>query len=361
MTVAFGFISLQDLFNQRVVTAGPQRVYEAVQRTAEEYSRVVNELLREFAEPTTDCQIQMELPGDGSLQPLDADGNPLPVAPSGSYTVAFPIQGGGTAWGTNRVSRAKLTVEEANRFTLDSLQKDADWNIRHMLAAIFDNVAWTYKDLTGANGSKGLGDVTIQPLANGDAVVYGRRGNVAPATDNHYLAQEDDIDDTHNPFETIEAELLEHPSNTGNILCCINKSLKADVIALSTFKSVADPNIAYTTTETATNVPAVGPGEEVIGYIEGTKCWIVLWEGGMPDDYILAKMAGKAILKARDHAEAELQGFFPEVANVDGNHFVNRMLRYRGYGVHDRVGACVMRIGNASYAVPTGYDAPLPA
>ena len=360
MTVAYGFISLQDLFNQRVVTVGPKRVFDAVQKSAEEYTRVVNGLLAEFAAPTTDAQVQVELPGDGSLQPLDEDGNPLPVAPSGNYTVGFPIQGAGTAWGTNRVTRAKLTVDEANRNTLDAFQKDADWNIRHLLAAIYDNVAWTYADKTGAGGSKGLGNISVQPLANGDSVLYNRKGGVAPATDDHYLAQLNSIDDSHNPFETIEAELLEHPSNTGRILCYIPTDLKASIIALATFKSVADPNVAYTTTELATNVPAVGPGEEVLGYIEGTKCWIILWSV-LPASYIIAKMEGKAVLCRRENPEPELQGFFPEAQDVDGNHYVNRFLRYCGYGVQDRVGAVVYRIGNASYAIPSGYDAPLPA
>jgi hypothetical protein len=360
MTVAFGFISLQDLFNQRIVTAGPQRVFDAVKASADEYTRVVNALLAEFANRTTDAQTQVELPGDGSLQPLDADGNPLPVAPSGSYTVAFPIQGAGTAWGTNRITRALMTVEEAARATQDALQKDADWNIRHLLAALLDNASWTFKDEAGPNGSKGLGNITIQPLANNDSVIYVRKGSVAPATDNHYLAQAAAIADITNPYETIETELLEHPSNTGRILCYIPTALKATTIALSTFKSVADPNVAYTTTELATNVPQVGPGEEVLGYIEGTKCWIVLWSA-LPSDIILAKMEGKAVLKMREYPAAQLQGFFPEQANVDGNHFVNRMLRYCGYGVEDRVGALVYRIGNAAYAIPTGYDAPLPA
>ena len=360
MTVAYGFISIEDLFNQRVQTVGPARVYTAVQQSAAEYTRVVNATLSEFAERTIDAQVQIELPGDGSLQPLDADGNPLPVSPSGKYTVAFPIQGGGTAWGTNRVTRALLTVEEANRNTLDALQKDADWNIRHLLAALFDNVAWTYEDKAGPGGSKGMGTITVQPLANNDSVLYVRKGGVAPAADNHYLAQAAAIADATNPYETIETELLEHPSNTGRILCYIPTALKATTIALSTFKSVADPNVAYTTTELATNVPQVGPGEEVLGYIEGTKCWIVLWSA-MPSDIILAKMEGKAVLKMREYPATELQGFFPETANVDGNHFVNRLLRYCGYGVHDRVGALVYRIGNAAYAIPTGYDAPLPA
>ena len=45
MTVAYGFTGLEDLFNQRVQTVGPARVYDAVQQSAAEYTRVVNALL----------------------------------------------------------------------------------------------------------------------------------------------------------------------------------------------------------------------------------------------------------------------------------------------------------------------------
>lgn len=360
MTVAYGFIGLTDLFSQRVQTVGAQRIYDAVVTTAAEYTRAVNALLAEFSSPIQVAQTQYVLPGDGSLQPLDADGNPLPVVPSGYYTVAFPIQGAGTAWGTNRISRAAMTVEDANQNTLDALQKDADWNIRHILAALFDNVAYTYNDLVGPGGSKGFGPVTVQPLANADTVVYGRKGNVAAAIDDHYLAQAAAISDAANPFTIIETELMEHPSNVGRILVYIPTGLKATIIALATFKSVNDPNVVDPSGSYATNVPNVGPGEEVIGYIEGTNCWIVLWSA-MPANYMIAKMEGKAVLGFREYPFPEVQGFFPEFEDVDGNHFVSRLLRYAGYGVKDRVGALVYRIGNAAYAIPTGYDAPLPA
>ena len=113
----------------------------------------------------------------GTLQPLDEWGNPLPVKDEGYYDVAFPIQRGGTAWGTNRESRAMMTVAEAQRFTLGALRRDADWMRRHFLAALFDNTTWTFQD-------DFKGAFTVQPLANGDAGVScnhlqaptGRRG-----------------------------------------------------------------------------------------------------------------------------------------------------------------------------------------
>lgn len=359
MTTTFGYLRTQDLYNQRVVTVGVARVYEAIRSHVAEYTRVVMAMMAEIAEPTEIGQEQIELSGDGTLQPLDEDGNPLPVQPSGNYQVAYPIQGAGTAWGTNRVSRELMTVEEAERNTLDAERRDADWMIRHMLAAIFTNTTWTYKDKVGQNGSKGLGDIVIQPLANNDTVTYVRKGAVAPAADNHYLAQAAAIDNTHNPFPTISGELSEHPSN-GNrrILCYIPENLKESVMGLDSFVAVDDVDINDPTQATATNVPNPGFGDEVLGKIKGTKCWIVLW-GVLPDNYIFAKVEGKAVLKMREYPAAALKGFFPENANVDGNHLIQRMLRYCGFGVSDRVGALVYRIGNASYAIPTGYSAPL--
>jgi hypothetical protein len=360
MTTTFGLLKTSDQYNQRIVIVGVQRVFDAVRSHVEEYTRVVMAMMAEIAERTTIPLEQIELPGDGTLQPLDEDGNPLPVLPSGNYQVAYPIQGGGTAWGTNRVSREMMTVEEAERNTLDAERRDADWLIRHMLAATFDNTSWTYFDKVGANGSKGLGNITIQPLANGDAVTYVRKGATDPAVDDHYLAQAAAIDDTHNPFPTIETELSEHPSN-GNrrILVYIPTNLKDSVMGLDSFVGVEDPNVSDPTAAVATNVPNPGFGDEVLGYIRGTKCWIVLW-GFLPDYYMIAKVEGKPFLKMREYPAGALQGFFPENANVDGNHLITRMLRYAGFGVADRVAALVYRIGNASYAVPAAYDAPLP-
>jgi hypothetical protein len=36
------------------------------------------------------------------------------------------------------------------------------------------------------------------------------------------------------------------------------------------------------------------------------------------------------------------------------------MIRYAGFGVLNRVAAMITRVGNASYAIPSGFTAPLP-
>jgi len=44
---------------------------------------------------------------------------------------------------------------------------------------------------------------------------------------------------------------------------------------------------------------------------------------------------------------------------VDGNHMENRVIRYAGFGVSNRVGAVCYQVGNGTYQVPSAYNAPL--
>jgi hypothetical protein len=359
-TLLYGFESLESLRSRRVSEVGVARVYDAIAESAAEYTRQVNGIMAAMVERTTIAQEQIELAGDGTLQPLDEFGNPIPVAPSGSYQVAYPIQGGGTAWGTNRVSRELMTVEEANRHTQDALRRDADWVSRHFLASVLDNGTWTYTDKIGPNGAKGLGDITIQPLANNDAVTYNRRGGSNKATDNHYLGQANAISNSDNPFPTIREELEEHPSNGGPIVCYIASDQRSAIEGLSTFIEVNDTNVNYGANEnTLGGSVDVGPGDELLGYIKGENIFIVEWRS-MPSGYIIGHATGAGpFVKMREYDASALQGFFPEQFSPDGNLNEMRMIRYAGFGVSMRVAACAMYIGNATYQVPAPYNAPL--
>lgn len=363
MVASYGFVTLADQYDQRIASLqnGAQRVWDAIGLSAAEYNRVVDAVMAELAEPTIIAQEQIELPGDGTLQPLDEDGNPLPIKPSGNYQVAYPIQGGGTAWGDNRITRELMTVEEADRFTVDAFQRDANWLVRHALAALFTNTTWVFNDKVGANGAKGLGNITIQPLANADTVTYARKGITVPATDNHYLAQAAAIADATNPFPTIKAELHEHPSNgNGSIVAYVATNLSSSIQGLTEFVDKDDPDILPgATADTLSGMISAGPGDTVLGKTK-SGVWVVEW-GALPSDYLVAKVIGRKPLKMRRFPVASLQGFFPEKHDVDGNHLVRRFLRYAGFGVSDRVAALCMRIGNASYAIPSEFSAPLPA
>lgn len=358
MTIAYGFIGLEHLFQTRVSEAGVTRIWEAIQESAAEHSRVVQAMLSTLVVTTEVAQEQIELGNSGILQPLDEWGNPLPVKPSGKYQVAYPIKGGGTAWGDNRVSRALLTVEEANRNTVEAQNADANWLIYHLLAAVLDNTSYTFEDK--AQGSmKGLGTITIQPLANNDAVTYNLIGG-GSQTDNHYLGQANAISDTDNPYPTIYAELKEHPSNSArpNVVSYVATNLVEATKGLTGFVEVDDVNIVKgANSDRIVGEIARGFGDDVIGRVDNN--WIVEWSR-LPSSYIFSHATeGGPILKWREYPAAQLKGLFPESHSPDGNLQIQRLLRYGGAGVYNRVGACVTYIGNATYQIPSGYNTPL--
>lgn len=361
-TVAYGFTGLADLFAQRVVEVGYPRIYTAITDTLAEYNRITGSILSTWVARTTVAQEQIELANEGTLQPVDEWGIPLPVQVSGSYKVAYPIQGGGTAFGDNRISRAMMTVEEANRYTLDSLKRDADWLMRHALAALLDNTTWTFNDKIGPNGTKGLGDITIQPLANGDAVTYLRRGGASSA-DNHYYAQAAGIADATNPFPTLRAELVEHPRNRGPLVSYVASSLAASIGALTEFVEASDPDVRYganSDTLEANRAEILGPGVEVLGKTKTSNMWVVEMPN-LPSGYMISVATGAGpALRMREYPAPELQGFFPETFSPDGNKVLRSFLRYAGFGVSDRTAMVVSYIGNAAYQIPSGYETPLP-
>lgn len=353
-TIAYGFIGLEHLFANRVTDSNVATVREAISASIAEHNRQVNGAIDAFVRKTTQYQVRFTLPGGGTLQPLDEYGSPLPVRQGASYTIGFPIQGGGTAWGDNRVTRALMTVEEVNDQTLHAFYRDADWMKRHILAAMLDNASWTFPD-------KENGDLTIQPLANGDGTLF-LRANGLLADDNHYFAQTAGVADATNPFPTIYSELVEHPANAGaDIVAYIPTNLVASVKGLANFFPIDDPNIRRgADSDVLVGSIDRGFGDEVIGRVD--RVWVIEW-AMLPDNYILgaARGARDSVLWQREYPASELQGLFTENHSPDGNLNEYRFIRYAGFGAYNRVGAVVYQVsgGDTTYDVPTGYDAPL--
>ena len=136
----------------------------------------------------------------------------------------------------------------------------------------------------------------------------------------------------------------------------------ATATALNEFVEVGDPDIRLGSGSdvVVTNTTAIlGFGTEVLGK---TKSGIWLVEAPViPNNYIVTVAAGAdPVLRMREYAAPELSGLFLETHSADGNSEASRFIRYAGFGARNRVGAVVTRIGNASYAIPTGYAAPLP-
>lgn len=355
--IAYGFVGMQNLFNKRVAEVGIPRTFDAIRQSVAEHTRLINTLMDAFVERTTIAQEMFELPGSGTLQPLDEVGIPRPTDVGGRYKVAYPIQGGGDAWGKNRVTSALMTVEEANRHTIEAQNKDADWLARHLIAALLSKDSWVYEDKVGVNGTRGFGDLDIMPLANGDTMEYPLI-NAQPATANHYTAQAVAIDDANNPFANFYSTLTRYPGQKdARVVAYIPENLETAVTGLSNFYEVEDPDIRVgANRDSLKGSIDMGIGDEVLGKID--KVWVVLWKR-LPDNYTFAHARGQRILKMREYPTPALQGLFTESHSPDGARMETRVIRYAGFGVANRVAAMAHYVGNANYVNPAAYTAPL--
>lgn len=350
--VLYGFHQLKDVFADRLTNVRDEVIAKAIQDSVDEHNRQVNALMGLFAERTTAPSVRFKTAGNHRLQPLDENGRSRPVKFFGHYDVAFPIRDAGTAWGANYKTRAKLTVEDANRITGEMLKADASWIRDQMLAALFSSATHTYTD-------DEFGDLVIQPLANGDSVTYQTVGGGPAATDTHQLATASAVADVTDPVGAIVSELNEHPENGGDVVILVPANLSADFAGLTDLEPASDPNIRAGANSDVL-VGSLGtpvPGR-ILGY-HRAGAWVTEWKG-LPSNYAIATTTdGEKALRMREEPEAQLQGFHMAGERNDHPYAEQQWVRFAGFGAFNRVGALVHRFGNGTYAVPTGYTAPI--
>lgn len=351
--ILYGFHNLKDVFAERVTGARIEEVNTAIEQAVAEHNRQMNALFDLFAERVTVSQRRFKSATAARLQPLDENGRARPIRPAGKYDTGFPLYGAGSAWGANFVTRAKMTVADANRITATMLGADKRWTRDQLLSALYAKDNYTFPDEED-------GDIVVKPLANGDTDTYLlTSGSDINAVATNLLGQATAIADATNPYPTIHDALVNHPENGGDVIALIPTGLKATTEALGTFHQASDPNLRVGTgqTELVGTLNVALPGM-LIGY-EDSGVWIAEWPS-LPANYIIATTTqGDRPLGMREHPEPELQGFAKRAERNDHPFYESQFDRHAGFGANNRVGAVVMRISNATYAVPTGYTPPI--
>lgn len=349
--VNWGFDSLAQQASQRVNSGNAPAVMTAIEQTVAQQNRDVNSYVSFFAEKTEDHKVRFLQRDKAMLQPMDEWGNPLPRRPQGFYDVAFPIEGAGTAYGSNRITRALQTIGDVRRNTLEMVGDDAAWVQQKLLEAILDSGEYTYVD-------EMYGTLTVKPFANGDAAEYPFT-NGTVATDNHYLAQTAGISASANPLPTIHTELTEHPGNRGNVVVFTAANCASAITGMTGFLTTPQAYVRpATSADSLTGFPNV-PFGKPLGYKD--NCFVVQWDA-LPSNYLVGVTtnAMEPALKMREYPANELKGLFMENNSPDGNLQETRYLRYCGFGAYDRTGIVAYQVSgdDTTYDVPTGYDRP---
>ncbi len=359
MSGIFGALSLND--NDRVMLSsiGQRVVFDAINSVLGDHNADVQQALGVFVQETTsDYKIRYKLPGGGRLQKLGNLSQAAAVKAYGSWDVAFPLEDYGAALAFDRVSYAYMDTRELDRHLNTIMAQNTNTVRFELLKTLFYSTQRTWADPI-------YGNLTLEPLANGDSVVYPPvLGSETEATHAHYLESgyaSSAISDTNNPYATISSELEEHfgaPTGGSNIAVFINNAQVAKTRVLTDFVPVSDFGInPGDDTATVTGLPAAVPGR-VLGRMDGSGVWVIEWRW-IPADYMFGIHldAPRPVMQRIDPADTGLpQGL--ALVGEDGDypfrtaHYSHRF----GFGVGNRLNGVALELGvGGGYTIPTAY------
>jgi len=358
MSGIFGKLGLADTDRSFVNVIGQRAVYDAVQQVLGDHNADLAVAMSVFVEQTTsDFKLRYKLPGGGRLQRRGGEAQSAAVKAYGSWDVAFPLEDFGATLAGDDITLAYMNMQELNRH-LDTIMIQDRNTVRHeILKALLNNTQDTFIDRIH-------GSLSIEPLANGDAVIYPPvLGSETGATEDHYLISgyaASAISDTNNPYATIEAELSEHfgmPSGGANIISFINSAQRAKTEDLTDFVEVPDRWIRPgADTAVPSSLPAAVPGQ-IIGRVSG--CWVSVWQW-VPANYIIALHldAPKPLIQRVDPADTGLPQGLTLVARDNEYPLQSSFYRHRfGLGVGNRLNGVIMELGTGgAYSIPSGYS-----
>jgi len=357
MSGIFGLLNVNDTDRVFLSTLGQRIVADAVTQEFARYNAELQMAMGIFVEErTVDHTFRYKLPGGGRLQRIGGQAPTAAVKTTGSWDVAFPIESFGAQISTDRIDMAYMTVQDLNRHIDTLFMQDTNTVRFEMLKALFNNTARTFADPY-------KGSLTIQPLANGDTVVYPPvLGSETEAVESHYLYSgyaSASMSDTNNPYKTIVAELEEHfGAMTGgsNIVAFINNAETAKTVALTEFNTVGDRYInPGANTDTVNTVPNV-PGR-ILGRTD-SGVWISEWRW-VPANYILALHldARAPLIQRIDPPETGLPADLALIVKdadypIESSYYEHRF----GVGVGNRLNGVVMFLDTgSSYAIPSAF------
>lgn len=361
MTLLFGNARLSSDDYAFVRSMDKRLVYDA----ANLYIAMANEQMRDawnlFVDPTptTVYSERYKLGITGRMQEVSELGTGAPRTFRGEWDVSYPLKNFHDGFVASDVDAAYMTPDELQQHVDGMLTIAANAKRHEALKRIFKSTTDTFTD-------KRHGSLTIQPLANGDSVVYPPvEGSEAEATDNHYLESgyaASGITDTNNPYKTLADELIEHGMNETDdipVAFMINSAQQTVTQALTNFIPYVPPQINPGQDTDNVLLPSRNIPGKIIGYILGTG-WVSMWNW-IPANYIVGvNMTVPQPLKVRvDPAETGLGSGDLVLLDEERNGvmtFNSWRLRF-GVGTANRLSAAVMELGTGgTYTIPTAYQ-----
>ena len=358
MSAIFGHLNLSDTDRVWKATQGQDVIYQVATEWIAARNAELDAIVSMFVDRTTsDHKRRFKLPAGGYLSRRAEDGSYAAAKQYGSWDVAYPLEDFGRQIAGDDVSMAYMTVEELDLHLQTVWAQNVNSVRFELLKAILNNTQGTFIDPL-------WGSLSIEPLANGDTVVYPPvLGSQTEATEDHYLESgyaATAITDTNNPYSTIKDE-LEHHFGVGvggsDVVVFIHPDERPETEELTDFAPVGDPAMAYgDDTDLARLMPGGHPGV-MLGRTNGV--YVAEWRS-LPSAYMVGVYLGVTppLTRRIDPADTGLGNGLQLVAKDTKFPFESSFWRHRfGFGAGNRLNGVVMELGvGGTYSIPSGYS-----
>lgn len=356
MSAIFGLAQMSASDYQYVRNADQRAIYDATVFYTQTRMADMLASSRIFISGTTEAaKERYYLPGTGIMS-RRADGvRGAAVRPTGSWDVGYTLEDFSEQVAGTDVDFAYMTPEAYQRSVDTIINRHVGRYRQMILYYLLNNSQKTYVD-------QRLGSITVEPLANGDAVLYPPvLGSDTDATDNHYIETNylsANISDSNNPYITARDELEEHfgaPTGGSNIACFINNAQRSVTENLTDFTPVEDVFVrSGSNVDVPVNLPSA-PGR-ILGRTNGV--WVIEWRY-IPANYIVGvHLEAEPPLKERvDPTETGLPRGLTPVVNDMTYPIQSLEMRARyGLGVANRLNGVVLELGTGgTYSIPSAY------
>lgn len=354
-TPNYGTLSTLDTLassQQTIAQIGEDRAFEAIDLALKAHNLIVEGMLGDFCEVTTDRLRRFGNPNQMKMQELDEFGSPDAQKISAGQLVGFPLRlyGDALQWTRKFMQNAKASELAAQTTAL--MDADEVNVILQTKRALFYPVNYTSDDRL-VDHLQAI-PLPIKALANADGggLPIGPNGEVFNgATHTHYLTCA--VPGTLNVADgqALVGTVVEH-FNNGSPRIYIAKGDEQSWRSLAGFVGYFDARIIQpTTAASAPGVPldVVNINNRAIGVFAGAEVWVKPW---MVQGYAFAWVSGQQrplVFRVRDTAANAL------VLIADDDDHPLRARQYErefGIGVGNRVNGAMLDMTHAVYTQP---------
>lgn len=352
-----GTYVLADLMENRFQSAadfGLNTIAQVLQDDLQAHNTIINDMVADFAETSTDVQRIYGTSGDGEMLEGDELDRTTAMRILTGSTVGFPLRKypKSVSW-TQDYFYSATPADVANMFV--SVQKaHRRAMIREMKKAIFIPTNYTFRDRFGVPQI----DLGVKRFLNADGapIPDGPNGETFDgATHTHYNFVNATAPTAQSLIDLID-DVVEH-GHGSQVVLCINRAAEASVRGLTGFTAYLDPRVtvnmsANQATEQRLDISRVD--NRPIGIFGAAEVWVKSW---VPAGYVFCADRGTPMkpLVHRIHRSPQLQGLriasrfdqYPMIADS--------MDAYFGFGAYTRTnGACLYYASGAvAYVAPT--------